>query len=341
MPASDSTKVQPSTTHDRFEALTEDLESILQSTVWPQESILSAQDLQKTISTCRSLQALQTDRNDVPSDFQGLVEPLLVCLESVCARLKKTSKKYGMNRELTDVIRHPFASLSLKDDCVKVLKTCRTDMENALSPLLNHLKTNTALGVTIGERTLDASIPSGGTQQSLASSVTEEVSRSPPPNQETDGTTPSAPTIVSSQDEMPVSTQVQPPIAPSVPDSGDSRRSDLLHMAKKTFDTVETISGTIPVVGSYVGAAAKVGSAVVQMIQTMDSNEESARDLGTHTARLSELLSHFKKRSIEHRKEEFTLCVNDLQSELLLVKTQVEKLNSSGNCFSPTIRLRF
>lgn len=45
----------------------------------------------------------------------------------------------------------------------------------------------------------------------------------------------------------------------------------------------------------------------------MDSNEESAKDLGVHTARLSELLSHFKKRSIEHRKEEFTLCIDDLQ----------------------------
>ncbi|KAG8955292.1 hypothetical protein FRC00_005439 [Tulasnella sp. 408] len=43
--------------------------------------------------------------------------------------------------------------------------------------------------------------------------------------------------------------------------------SNVLNAAGQVFTAVEIVSGLIPIVGSYVGAAAKVGSAVVQMAQ--------------------------------------------------------------------------
>lgn len=48
-------------------------------------------------------------------------------------------------------------------------------------------------------------------------------------------------------------------------------RSGVLVGARKTFKTVEAISGTIPGVGSYVGVVAKVGLAFVSMIEVNDS----------------------------------------------------------------------
>lgn len=44
-------------------------------------------------------------------------------------------------------------------------------------------------------------------------------------------------------------------------------RAGALIVAKRTFQTVEVVSGAIPVVGSYVGGVARVGLAFVNMIE--------------------------------------------------------------------------
>lgn len=44
-------------------------------------------------------------------------------------------------------------------------------------------------------------------------------------------------------------------------------RSGIITAARKTFKTVETVSGAIPAVGDFVGVAAKVGLAFVNMIE--------------------------------------------------------------------------
>lgn len=57
---------------------------------------------------------------------------------------------------------------------------------------------------------------------------------------------------------------------PSIAKDGKDRSSiseEALTIARKTFKSVEIGSGAIPVVGSYVGAAAKVGLAFVDMLQ--------------------------------------------------------------------------
>lgn len=58
--------------------------------------------------------------------------------------------------------------------------------------------------------------------------------------------------------------------APTTPDdevNDSSKRRELLSEAKTTFNIVESIAGAIPVVGTYVGAAAKVGGTIIDIIQ--------------------------------------------------------------------------
>lgn len=56
-----------------------------------------------------------------------------------------------------------------------------------------------------------------------------------------------------------------------------ARRRERMGVARTTFETIEGISGAIPVVGSYVGAGAKVGLAVVKMIQVSGKSVYSVK----------------------------------------------------------------
>lgn len=56
-------------------------------------------------------------------------------------------------------------------------------------------------------------------------------------------------------------------------------REGALTVARRTFQIVETVSGAIPGVGDFVGVAAKVGLTFVNMIETMDKNEDVSKEL--------------------------------------------------------------
>lgn len=77
----------------------------------------------------------------------------------------------------------------------------------------------------------------------------------------------SAPQIDSSNLPLAADTGKQSSTALSPPDRTLGGRRERLDGARTTFETIEAVSGTIPVVGSFVGAGAKVGLAVVKMIQ--------------------------------------------------------------------------
>lgn len=65
-----------------------------------------------------------------------------------------------------------------------------------------------------------------------------------------------------------------PQTSSEVPADQEDRRpirDGVIIAAKKTFETVETISGAIPGVGDFVGVAAKVGLAFVGMIEVTQS----------------------------------------------------------------------
>lgn len=137
-----------------------------------------------------------------------------------------------------------------------------------------------------------------------------------------------------------------------------------LIIARKTFKSVEIGSEAIPVVGSYVGAVAKIGSAFVEMlqviyttcstssstnmfisIQTMDKNQSLAIELGGHTSKLNMLVGNFKGRS-NLAQQDIAAQINDLQKcvyfnyfydrvnpisrELVLVNRKLEEWSSLG-----------
>ncbi|KAG8927687.1 hypothetical protein FRC01_007084, partial [Tulasnella sp. 417] len=109
--------------------------------------------------------------------------------------------------------------------------------------------------------------------------------------------------------------QPQQPPASNVPGNRpkNSRRQDYLNVASKVFTSVEAVSGLIPIVGGYVGAAAKVGSTCVEMIQGMDSNDVAAQGLQERTSRLSDILEQFKHQSFEPERATTTKLISDLQ----------------------------
>lgn len=111
-------------------------------------------------------------------------------------------------------------------------------------------------------------------------------------------------------------------------------------MARRTFQTVEVVSGAIPVVGSYVGGVAKVGLAFVNMIevkishfslslfgltwypQTMDKSEDVVKELASHTSRLSTYLEHFKNKLDAEHGDVMATYIQDLHRYVGSLRTR-------------------
>lgn len=84
-------------------------------------------------------------------------------------------------------------------------------------------------------------------------------------NAQSDLTTTSVPPISSTNESAAQSDQVTS--SKTGKQGGSSARGDWLNGANKAFKLAEGVSGALPVVGSYVGAVAKVGLTVVEMVQ--------------------------------------------------------------------------
>ncbi|KAG9005974.1 hypothetical protein FRB90_010107 [Tulasnella sp. 427] len=56
-------------------------------------------------------------------------------------------------------------------------------------------------------------------------------------------------------------------------------------------------ASSIPVAGNFVGAAAQVGLAFVEALQTVEQNVECAGDLEAQTMRLQKLLKRFTEKA--------------------------------------------
>ncbi|KAG8948884.1 hypothetical protein FRC04_009222 [Tulasnella sp. 424] len=93
-------------------------------------------------------------------------------------------------------------------------------------------------------------------------------------------------------------------------------RAGALTVARRTFQAVEVVSGAIPVVGSYVGGVAKVGLAFVNMIETMDKNEDVVKELASRTSRLSTYLEHFKNKLNAEHGDVIATHIQDLHRSL-------------------------
>ncbi|KAG9047372.1 hypothetical protein FS837_002425, partial [Tulasnella sp. UAMH 9824] len=105
--------------------------------------------------------------------------------------------------------------------------------------------------------------------------------------------------------------------------------AEVLNAAGKIFTAVDTVSGLIPIVGSYVGAAAKVGSAVVEMVQKMDENEQIAMDLEDRVSKLSDHIEYFRGRSARTGGEHVTAKINGLKSEITDIQNGIDGWKST------------
>lgn len=111
---------------------------------------------------------------------------------------------------------------------------------------------------------------------------------------------------------------------------GDSQLSQALTTAKAIFTAVEAFSGPIPVAGQYIGGAAKLGLAIVDMWKGMDSNADAAKTLESRMATLADHLKYFESQPREDQKEETSNKIRNLQLQLELVEKEIKALDSKG-----------
>ncbi|KAG8920794.1 hypothetical protein FRC01_000585, partial [Tulasnella sp. 417] len=253
---------------DRLEAAKKEAIAILQDpSTWPSDSTVLVKELLEMIRNAPTLQDERLRSLSITSQAQGSIEGFTSVMEDVSARLNKTYRKYGSNRELSDVIKYPFASLS-KDGCPTALLKCKNDVAKALTSLRDRLEDSAT--ASKDSRLIRTSSTNGFT-------VEHSVGSGYPENDTGTTSVFNAPTtepILSETPDLTASTQ-QPtsneqsalPTDQHQLGEAAARRRERLDIACTTLEAVETISGTIPVVGSYIGAGAKVGLAVVKMIQ--------------------------------------------------------------------------
>ncbi|KAG8940544.1 hypothetical protein FRC00_012963, partial [Tulasnella sp. 408] len=200
--------------------------TLQQGTEWPAESRAAAQGLLDTINACP----------DVPKNISSGMGKLADAVENthrvlggVHTKLKKAAEKYGIKeRGLRDELKYRASSFR-KSKCPDTLQACLEEVRAAL----------TTLRVSLDEE--------------VAKDAADEGSEAAPEIQ-------SVPQMSS-----PASSQMTPAAQTTVPslqtldDQGEPNliRGNALNVARKTFKTVEIASGIIPVVGNYVGAAAK------------------------------------------------------------------------------------
>ncbi|KAG8951747.1 hypothetical protein FRC04_005768 [Tulasnella sp. 424] len=301
---------------DNVKSLKNDTLSILKSTRWPRRSTNAARDLLRIIENASSLENIPKEETQIRAEHRDFLEQFIRIMRSVQPRLQEASNTYGAKegrfiRNMKKKIFHPMD----RSKCTQVLESCRNDVTGALASLPDHWNHEAARGEEHPEAESTSQIK-GSTP------LVGDVLFAAPAVEEIDDPTPSIPPVVALQSPIPV-TSPSPDEEQVLPDDqakGTSNRRDWLSAVKTTFDVVEGVSGTIPVIGSYVGAAAK----------TMGSNQETADALESNARRLSALLEHFEQRSVDPRKDDLTTRIKDLQRELKSVQHKIEELNGSG-----------
>ncbi|KAG9031543.1 hypothetical protein FS837_002952 [Tulasnella sp. UAMH 9824] len=309
----------------RAEAVRTAVISILKDTDWPKVVTDDVQALIKTMNALADIDKVTTNETKILGDPKVSIKSVLNELESVHLRLKEESDKYGAKKS---VLRRGFKKLVSRPDatrCSGVLKACRSDVEKS-SVILKSLFSNPDTTneqhfskIAEGQTTVDSRLP--GTQTPPA---TATLAPTAAPNPAASPAYSDNPQLGSTQ--IPEATQASS-TGPSK-EKGSSRCGKLLSNAKQAFKFAEALSGALPVVGSYVGAVAKVGSTVVDMIQAMDDNDETAEKLGSHVYRLSNILEKFSNQPRQSESSQTAKEMEDLQQALRDVKHEIAEQQS-------------
>ncbi|KIO27438.1 hypothetical protein M407DRAFT_23367 [Tulasnella calospora MUT 4182] len=292
----------------RVESLKKELALIVKNTEWPAESADAAKGLHNTISSSPNI---SHNMAQMTQELQNLVERYIQTLDDVCIRLKDASSKPEMKRwKFLQRIKSLTSNRPSK--CTLLLQTCQDDVSKAINAFKDHERAKGKCNLYVF-----ANMPVS--QQQSSQFVAQELST---------GTAEHGLTSEHSTSSLLVAQQ---PLSntPKDPKNRSAISDKALTIARKTFKTVEIGSGAIPVVGSFVGATAKVGLAFVEMLQTMDRNHSLAVDLGNHTSKLTKLLENFKGKSSSDE-QDIAAQIQDLHEELGRVQKKVEEWSTSG-----------
>ncbi|KAG8895301.1 hypothetical protein FRC01_012455, partial [Tulasnella sp. 417] len=282
------------------------------NTEWPTDSTNSAKGLLDTINSSPDI---SRNMAGMRQELQIILEDYIQILEAIRNRLKDASSKSEMKRwRFLERIRSLASNRPSK--CTLLFQLCQDDVSKNLKALNNRLDY---------ERAEEKESVDGleSPPQALLHSPAQLPTQNPPTEISQEGTT---------ADDTPLKSL--PPQEPQpIPHEDRKERSPIgdvaLTTVRKTLQSVEIASGAIPVVGSYVGAAAKVGLAFVEMLQTMDRNHSLAMELGATTSKLTKLLESIKEKSSadEH---DIAGQIKYLHGELGRVKEKVEEWSSLG-----------
>lgn len=246
---------------DRIKSIASALSNLIKETEWPLECHDAAQNFQDTMDGLAELPSNTSLVKDAAEEF-------LRVLEAAHTDVKKASDKYGKKeRGLREGFRHQISSLR-PQKCSTILRTCQIDITSASTTLRRRLESVKAID----------SAPSGSGQLSEASSGTQEPPTTAQSQLKVDlGPSEPLPGLQvksgeqAGSSEDPTNQQASAPGSSSgLPEVQESRRpirEGTIIALRKTFKTADAVSGAIPGVGNFVGAAAKVGLAFVNMIE--------------------------------------------------------------------------
>ncbi|KAG8901595.1 hypothetical protein FRC00_006059 [Tulasnella sp. 408] len=321
---------------DKIQSLKKQAKTILETTTWPGRSAAVAQEFLNTIKDIPNLRNIPDRAVPSSSNLYNDVQRFIKILEDVRGGLESASLEYGAGRKgvsgsIKDAISWGAGRSS------KILRSCRKDVEKAWTPL--HIDTTQDSIPNLAPMDVSTSNPDDQDDVELSSHIPQNIYH--PSFEATHG--------VKSQDnsigaEEPPANQTgttqnaTPSPAPpgmSTASPGDQEKkgsvsAEALNAAGKIFTAVDTVSGLIPIVGRYVGAAAKVGSAVVEMVQRMDGNEQMAKDFEKRASKLSDLLGYFKEQSVRTGGESVKTRIDGLKSEITDLQKQVDEWKSTG-----------
>ncbi|KAG8931757.1 hypothetical protein FRC01_000843 [Tulasnella sp. 417] len=245
----------------------------MQNTRWPRHSedtVKSLADIMKRVLTGNS-PSQENKANDLAN-----VDQLASVLQTVKTKLGAAADRHGASFK-------PSTFFHRSETCNQVLNACRQDIMTVLAILHSPASVDQSERSAVPPDETQAPRTSSGLEQERPLAGAERV-----------------PDTISVSDQQAVnpfstaSAVKEEPVNEIDPDANSARRKERLDWANKIFKGVETVSGSLPIIGSYVGAAATVGLACVELAQLMDQNEADAKMLEARTARLSEILKLFE-----------------------------------------------
>ncbi|KAG8959835.1 hypothetical protein FRC05_007311, partial [Tulasnella sp. 425] len=314
--------------------------NMMQDTGWPVKATQDVQGFIETMETKLNLERIPTDDTQIQGELRIAIEHFLEELESVRGRVKEKSRKYdNKKRGLLEGTTIWFSGVKL-GDCTEVLRNCRADVERSLTSLNDHLgrlvinsEQRTSREVQLNSEENAGLIAEGSVGDDsgrlTGTPTVAQPTATPAPDTGLEPLTNAVPSSFTSGQAVSAPADDQQASVATEKKKKSPLRGQLLNAAKIATKVAEGASG-LPVVGAYIGVAAKVASTMVEMAQTMDDNDERAERLGTHVCNLSEVLERVSKNSRQPEQSQTKNDIEALQRGLEAVKLEVKTLESQG-----------